>query len=65
MEPSTEFQTQIVGALPAITHDFDPLDLAGTIDRVVPWEGEFPLGAIVEILMANRLLWPQALFRES
>ncbi len=63
MEDSTQFQSQIVGALPAITHSFDQLDLAGTVDRVVPWEGEIPLGTLVEILIANRLLRPKALFR--
>lgn len=63
MEASTQFQTQIVGALPAITHYFDQLDLAGTIDRIVPWEGEIPLGKLVEVLIANRLLRPKALFR--
>jgi transposase len=63
MDASTQFQTQIVGALPAITHYFDTLDLAATIDRIVPWEGDIPLGTLVEVLIANRLLQPKALFR--
>ena len=63
MDPSTQFQTQIVGALPAITSFFDTLDLAATIDRIVPWEGDIPLGTLVEVLIANRLLQPKALFR--
>jgi transposase len=63
MDASTQFQTQIVGALPAITHYFDKLELAATIDRLVPWEGEIPLGTLVEVLIANRLLRPKALFR--
>jgi transposase len=63
MDASTQFRTQIVGALPAITHSFDMLDLAATIDRIVPWEGDIPLGTLVEVLIANRLLQPKALFR--
>ncbi len=63
MDASTRYQTQVVGALPAITTYFDKLDLAATIDRLVPWEGDIPLGPLVEILIANRLLRPKALFR--
>jgi hypothetical protein len=63
MTPSTRFDTQIVGALPVLTEYFERLDLAATIDRVVPWEGDVPLGTLVEILIANRLLRPKALFR--
>ena len=63
MDAHTRFQTQIVGALPAIAHYFDRLDLAATIDRLVPWEGDVPLGTLVEVLVANRLLQPKALFR--
>ena len=63
MDAHTRFQTQIVGALPAITHYFERLDLAATIDELVPWEGDVPLGTLVEVLVANRLLQPKALFR--
>ena len=63
MDASTQFQTQIIGALPAIAHYFDTLDLAAIIDQIVPWEGEVPLGTLVEVLIANRLLQPKALFR--
>ena len=63
MDAQTRFRTQLVGALPAIAHYFDERDLAATIDRLVPWEGEVPLGARVEVLVANRLLQPKALFR--
>jgi transposase len=63
MDAHTRFQTQIVGALPAITHYFEQLDLAATIDELVPWEGDVPLGTLVEVLVANRLLQPKALFR--
>jgi Domain of unknown function (DUF4277)/Transposase DDE domain len=63
MNASTRFQTQSVGALPVITRYFEQLQLAETIDRMVPWEGEVPLGTLVEILVANRVLQPKALFR--
>ncbi|HJZ55187.1 MAG TPA: IS1634 family transposase [Gemmataceae bacterium] len=63
MDAHTRFQTQIVGALPAIAHYFEQLDLAATIDELVPWEGDVPLGTLVEVLIANRLLQPKALFR--
>jgi transposase len=63
MDAHTRFQTQIVGALPAITHYFEQLGLAATIDGLVPWEGDVPLGTLVEVLIANRLLQPKALFR--
>jgi serine/threonine-protein kinase len=32
------------------------LDLAATINRLVPWEGDVPLGTLVEILVAIHLL---------
>ena len=63
MNTRTRYRTQLVGALPAIVHYFDELDLGATIDRLVPWEGAVPLGTLVEILVANRLLQPKALFR--
>ena len=63
MDAQTRFRTQLVGALPAVVHYFDELDLAATIDELVPWEGDVPLGTLVEVLVANRLLHPKALFR--
>jgi transposase len=63
MATATQYQIQSIGALPAIVHYFERLDLAATIDRLVPWEGEVPLGTLVEVLIANRLLRPKALFR--
>jgi hypothetical protein len=63
MDAHTRFQTQIVGALPVITHDLEQIDLAATIDRLVPWEGDVPLGTLVDVLITNRLLQPKALFR--
>jgi hypothetical protein len=63
MDAHTRFQTQVVGALPVITHYFEQLGLAATVDGLVPWEGDVPLGTLVEVLVANRLLQPEALFR--
>jgi transposase len=63
MDARTRFTTQVVGALPSIVHFFDELDLAATVDRLVPWHGDVPLGTLVEVLVANRLLQPKALFR--
>jgi transposase len=63
MDASTRFETQLVGALPLIAYYFDLLELGTTIDDVVPWEGEVGLGNLVEIMIANRLLQPKALFR--
>ncbi len=63
MEAATRFDTQIVGALPVLTQYLEKLQLAETIDRVVPWEGEIPLGTLVSVLILNRLLQPRAMFR--
>src|SRR5262245_59558146 len=63
MPASVCFDTRAVGALPVITDYFRRLDLAATIDRLAPYEGEVPLGAVAEVLIANRLLRPKALFR--
>src|SRR3954469_4660016 len=63
MDAKTRFRTQLGGALPAIVHYFDQLGLAAAIDELVPWEGDVPLGTLVEVLVANRLLQPKALFR--
>src|SRR5262245_15450728 len=63
MSALTPVQTQVIGALPVIQALFDRLDLADTIDQVVPWQGEVPLGTLTEILVANRLLGPKPLYR--
>src|SRR5262245_1397772 len=63
MDAHTRFQTQIVGSLPVITHYLERIALAATIDQLVPWEGDVPLGTLVEVLITNRLLQPKALFR--
>jgi transposase len=63
MDAATRFDTQIVGALPVITHYLERLRLADAVNDLVPWEGEVPLGTLVEVLVTNRLLRPTALFR--
>ncbi|MFM9962245.1 MAG: DUF4277 domain-containing protein [Planctomycetaceae bacterium] len=39
------------------------MGLAKIIDDNTPWEGEVPLGMLVEILIANRLICPQAMYQ--
>jgi transposase len=63
MDASIRFDTQIIGALPVISDYFERLELGAIIDEVVPWEGGVPLGTLVEVMCANRLLNPQALYR--
>jgi transposase len=58
-----QFDTQRVGALPVIALFCDRLQLGRTVDDTVPWEGEVPLGDLVEILVANRLLDPKPLYK--
>src|SRR5439155_19143617 len=58
-----QFDTQRVGALPVIALFCDNLQLGRTVDAAVPWEGEVPLGDLVEILVANRLLDPKPLYK--
>lgn len=63
MDAATRFDTQIVGALPVMTAYLDRLQLADHINELVPWEGAIPLGTLVEVMVCNRLLHPQALFK--
>jgi hypothetical protein len=63
MSAFVPLQTQVIGALPVIQAYFDKLEFADTIDRLVPGEGEIPLGILAEILVANRLLDPKPLYR--
>jgi transposase len=58
-----QFDTQRVGALPVLTEFFSRLRLGRIVQAVVPWEGEVPLGDLVEILVANRLLEPKPLYK--
>ena len=63
MDATTRFDTQIIGALPVITKYLERLNMANIIDDIVPYEGDVPLGTLVEVMVINRLLQPQALFR--
>ena len=44
MDARNRFETQIVGALPAIVHYFGRLELAATIDEIVHWQGDIAPG---------------------
>jgi transposase len=63
MDAATRFDTRVVGALPVVSNYLERLGLARIVDELVPWEGDVPLGTLVEILVTNRLLSPKALFR--
>ncbi|OWK44283.1 IS1634 family transposase [Fimbriiglobus ruber] len=63
MNAPTRFDTEVIGSLPILIAYLDRLKLAETIDRVVPWEGEIPLGTLTAVLVLNRLLNPKAMFR--
>src|SRR5262245_56182573 len=63
MSALVPLQTQVIGALPVIHAFLEQLGFADTIDQVVPWEGEVPLGALAEILVINRLSAPKPLYR--
>ena len=63
MNASTLFDTNVIGSLPVLVEYLDRLKLAETIDKTVPWDGDVPLGTLVEVLVLNRLLNPKAMFR--
>jgi transposase len=63
MDAATRFDTQMVGALPVITEYLERLRLADHVNQLVPWEGQVPLGTLIEVMVCNRLLHPKALFR--
>jgi len=63
MDARARFDTEIVGGLPVIVNYLDRLQVAETINRLVPWEGNVALGTVVEIMIINRLLAPMPLFR--
>jgi transposase len=63
MDARTRFETRVVGGLPVVQAFLEELGVAKVVDELVPWEGEVPLGTLVEILICNRLLAPKALFR--
>ncbi len=63
MNASTLFDTEVIGSLPVLVEYLDRLKLAEVVNKVVPWEGDVPLGTLVEVLVLNRLLNPKAMFR--
>ena len=63
MASTSQFETQRVGALPLIARFCERLQLGRTVDAAVTWEGDVPLGDLVEILVANRLLDPKPLYK--
>lgn len=62
MDARTQVDTQIVGALPVVGAILEQWGLADILDRVVPWDGDVPLGTLVEVLVVNRLLEPKAMY---
>jgi transposase len=62
MDASTRFDTQVVGALPVVGALLEQWGLAEIVDQAVPWDGDVSLGALVEVLVTNRLLHPQAMY---
>lgn len=63
MDATTRFETERVGALPVIAAYLDKLRLGDIIDEFVPWEGDVPLGTLVEVMVCNRLLNPKAQYK--
>ena len=62
MDARTQVDTQLVGALPLVGAILEQWGLADIVDQVVPWEGDVPVGTLVEVLVTNRLLNPQAMY---
>lgn len=62
MDAHTRVDTQVVGALPVVGAMLEQWGLAGIVDEVAPWDGDIPLGTLVEVLVTNRLLEPKAMY---
>lgn len=62
MVARTQVSTQRVGALPLVGALLDKWGLAEAVNQAVPWDGDVPLGTLVEVLVVNRLLNPQAMY---
>jgi len=62
MDARTRVDTQVVGALPLVGAMLEQWGLADIVDEVVPWQGDVPLGTLVEVLVMNRLLNPKAMY---
>ncbi|MEZ6098340.1 MAG: IS1634 family transposase [Pirellulaceae bacterium] len=63
MDATTRFKTQRVGALPFIVAYLEKIRLSQFVEEHVPWEGDVPLGTLVEIMICNRLLNPKAQYK--
>lgn len=63
MVAKVKVDTQRVGALPVISEFCNRLQLGHIVNANVPWKGEVPLGDLVEILVANRLLEPKPIYK--
>jgi transposase len=63
MDATTRFNTKRVGAFPFVVAYLEKMELSSVIDEVVPWEGEVPLGTLVEIMVCNRMLNPKAQYK--
>jgi transposase len=62
MDADVRVDTQVVGALPVVGAMLEQWKLREVLDQTVPWDGDVPLGTIVEILVTNRLLNPKAMY---
>ncbi|MEZ6100771.1 MAG: hypothetical protein R3E01_17660 [Pirellulaceae bacterium] len=65
MDATTRFKTQRVGALPFIVAYLEKIRLSQFVEEHVPWEGDVPLGTLVEIMICNRLLNPKRSIRSA
>jgi len=63
MDATTRFTTERVGALPVIAAYLEKLGIRQIIDERVPWEGDVPLGTLVEVMICNRMLNPKAQYK--
>ena len=63
MDATTRFDTQRVGALPVLAAYLNKLGLSEIVEQCVPWEGDIPLGTLVEVMVCNRLLHPKAQYK--
>ena len=63
MDATTRFDTARVGAMPLVCSMFDKLGLSDAVNEVVPYQGDVELGALVEVMVLNRLLQPKAMFK--
>jgi transposase len=62
MDATTRFDSVTVGALPVLSAMMDQWGLGKIIDGCVPWDGDIPLGTLVEVLVINRLQKPEAMY---